>query len=48
MGGKNPMSFGKSKARLITKAESHVTFDDVAGVDEARRGWRARRLSIGP
>jgi len=36
MGGKNPMSFGKSKARLITKDESHVTFDDVAGVDEAR------------
>ncbi len=36
MGGKNPMSFGKSKARLISKDESHVTFDDVAGVDEAR------------
>ncbi len=36
MGGKNPMSFGKSKARLITKDESHVTFEDVAGVDEAR------------
>ena len=36
MGGKNPMSFGKSKARLITKDESHVTFDDVAGVDEAK------------
>ena len=36
MGGKNPMSFGKSKARLITKDESHVTFEDVAGVEEAR------------
>ena len=36
MGGKNPMSFGKSKARLITKDESHVTFEDVAGVDEAK------------
>lgn len=36
MGGKNPMSFGKSKARLITKDESNVTFDDVAGVDEAK------------
>ena len=37
MGGKNnPMSFGKSKARLITKDESHVTFDDVAGVEEAK------------
>ena len=36
MGGKNPMSFGKSKARLITKDESHITFEDVAGVDEAK------------
>ena len=36
MGGKNPMSFGKSKARLIPKDESNVTFDDVAGVDEAK------------
>jgi len=36
MGGKNPMSFGKSKARLITKDESNVTFEDVAGVDEAK------------
>ncbi len=36
MGGKNPMSFGKSKARLITKDESSITFDDVAGVDEAK------------
>jgi len=36
MGGKNPMSFGKSKARLITKDESNTTFKDVAGVDEAK------------
>jgi cell division protease FtsH len=36
MGGKNPMSFGKSKARLITKDEAQVTFADVAGVDEAK------------
>ena len=36
MGGKNPMSFGKSKARLITKDESNITFADVAGVDEAK------------
>ncbi|MBE8189505.1 MAG: ATP-dependent zinc metalloprotease FtsH [Candidatus Thioglobus sp.] len=34
--GKNPMSFGKSKARLITKDESSVTFKDVAGVEEAK------------
>ncbi|RUA06882.1 MAG: ATP-dependent metalloprotease [Gammaproteobacteria bacterium] len=36
MGGKNPMSFGKSKARLIPKDESNVTFKDVAGVEEAK------------
>ena len=36
MGGKNPLSFGKSKARLITKDESNTTFKDVAGVDEAK------------
>lgn len=36
MGGKNPMSFGKSKARLINKDESNTTFKDVAGVDEAK------------
>lgn len=36
MGGKNPMSFGKSKARLITKDQSNVTFKDVAGVEEAK------------
>ncbi|WP_428088007.1 ATP-dependent zinc metalloprotease FtsH [Candidatus Thioglobus sp.] len=36
MGGKNPMSFGKSKARLIPKDESNTTFADVAGVDEAK------------
>ncbi len=34
--GKNPLSFGKSKARLITKDESSVTFKDVAGVEEAK------------
>ncbi|VVH64708.1 Cell division protein FtsH (EC [uncultured Gammaproteobacteria bacterium] len=36
MGGKNPMSFGKSKARLIPKDESNITFKDVAGVEEAK------------
>ncbi len=36
MGGKNPMSFGRSKARLIRKDESNVTFKDVAGVEEAK------------
>ena len=30
------MSFGKSKARLLTERHGRVTFDDVAGVDEAK------------
>ena len=30
------LSFGKSKARLLTEDKNHITFDDVAGVDEAR------------
>ena len=36
MGGKNPMSFGKSKARLLSREKAKITFKDVAGVDEAR------------
>ncbi|HEY5532341.1 MAG TPA: ATP-dependent zinc metalloprotease FtsH [Candidatus Anoxymicrobiaceae bacterium] len=34
-GGNRVMSFGKSRARQITKDMPKVTFDDVAGVDEA-------------
>src|SRR5918995_5517137 len=30
------MSIGKSKAKLLTEAHGRVTFDDVAGVDEAK------------
>ena len=30
------MGFGKSKAKLLTEAQGRVTFDDVAGVDEAK------------
>jgi cell division protease FtsH len=30
------LSFGKSKARMLTEDKNHITFDDVAGVDEAR------------
>jgi len=30
------MGFGKSKARLLTEMQGKVTFDDVAGVDEAK------------
>ncbi len=35
-GGGRAMSFGKSKARLLTERHGRVTFDDVAGVDEAK------------
>lgn len=30
------MGFGKSKARMLTEREGRVTFDDVAGIDEAK------------
>jgi cell division protease FtsH len=30
------MSFGKSKAKLLTENTKHVTFDDVAGVESAK------------
>ncbi len=35
-GGKGPMSFGKSKARLMSEDQIKTTFGDVAGVDEAK------------
>jgi cell division protease FtsH len=35
-GGK-AMGFGKSRAKLLTEAHGRVTFDDVAGVDEAKQ-----------
>jgi cell division protease FtsH len=35
-GGGKAMSFGKSKAKLMTEAQNKITFADVAGVDEAR------------
>jgi cell division protease FtsH len=34
--GNRALSFGKSKARLHTENENRVTFEDVAGVDEAK------------
>ncbi|MEW6490076.1 MAG: ATP-dependent metallopeptidase FtsH/Yme1/Tma family protein, partial [Thermodesulfobacteriota bacterium] len=37
MGGQNPFSFGKSKARLYKKSESDATFEDVAGLANAKR-----------
>ncbi len=36
-GGNNKaMSFGKSRARMVNQSDKVVTFDDVAGVDEAK------------
>ncbi len=35
-GGSGAMGFGKSKAKLLTEKQGRVTFEDVAGIDEAR------------
>ena len=35
-GGRGAMSFGKSRARLLTEDKNRATFADVAGVDEAK------------
>ena len=34
--GRGAMGFGKSRAKLLVQKEGRVTFDDVAGIDEAR------------
>jgi len=34
--GSGAMGFGKSRARMLTEKQGKVTFDDVAGIDEAR------------
>jgi len=36
MAGKGALSFGKSKARLLSKEKNRTTFKDVAGVEEAK------------
>jgi len=36
-GGNQAMSFGRSRAKRLNSASQHVTFDDVAGVDEAKQ-----------
>jgi cell division protease FtsH len=36
IGGRGAMSFGKSKARMLTEEQNKTTFEDVAGVDEAK------------
>lgn len=35
-GGGKAMGFGKSKAKLLSEKADRVTFDDVAGIDEAK------------
>jgi cell division protease FtsH len=36
IGGNRALSFGKSRARLLTEEKKKITFADVAGVDEAK------------
>ena len=36
-GGGKAMGFGKSKARLLTERQGRVTFEDVAGIEEAKQ-----------
>ena len=36
-GGRGAMGFGKSRARLLTEKSVRVTFEDVAGIDEAKQ-----------
>jgi cell division protease FtsH len=36
VGGGKALSFGKSKARLMSDTQERVTFDDVAGIEEAK------------
>ncbi len=35
MAGKGAMSFGKSRAKLLSRGKNRITFADVAGIDEA-------------
>ncbi|NPD68473.1 ATP-dependent metallopeptidase FtsH/Yme1/Tma family protein [Lichenicola cladoniae] len=35
-GGGRAMGFGKSRAKLLTEKQGRITFDDVAGIDEAK------------
>ena len=36
-GGGRAMGFGKSRARMLTEKQGKITFDDVAGIDEAKQ-----------
>ena len=39
-GGAKALSFGKARARLVSEKQNKVTFQDVAGVDEAKEELR--------
>jgi cell division protease FtsH len=45
-GGNNPLAFGKSKARFQMEPNTGVTFEDVAGVEEAKQDFMEVRLFI--
>src|SRR6185436_16753081 len=34
-GGSSPLTFGRSKHKLYAQKDLHITFQDVAGIDEA-------------
>lgn len=36
VGGASPLSFGQSKVKIYDRSKDRVTFDDVAGLDEAK------------
>ncbi|PCI99996.1 MAG: cell division protein FtsH [Alphaproteobacteria bacterium] len=36
-GGGGAMGFGRSRAKLMTEGKGNITFDDVAGIDEAKQ-----------
>ena len=37
IGGGKAMSFGKSRAKLLNENQARVTFEDIAGIDEAKQ-----------
>ena len=36
MAGRGALSFGKSRAKLLTRTKNRITFEDVAGIEEAK------------
>ena len=46
--GSKAMAFGKSRARLYTEEKTKVTFDDVAGADEAKDELEIVEFSSSP